>query len=477
MKNCDRFLLGVATVVIPFSSTFIALGQGLPAGLCKVACNGGSPVPAFDFKNKGSAYGKDPFTGSALGAGGTIHLPEPNDANQSDIPAESAYGQYQDVENWSASQCGNSLATGGDETIWVYVPCASDAIKNRWSLAVISGHIPGIKAPNKAVGDAFYNAASSDDAQEKLKVTRYIRLGIDGTKPKPINSESCGEKDLFEAGDRSLFSVGMGAKACRRISVSAPTKNLHGTNYWYEDGLPADATVSTDVNSSVYSYIFGKQFVLIGASGSAAGPQTGNASTQAYFTKLGETVAIFAPSSGVKLNTENTYDIGQYSKGAQATFAIGPIPITVEGGFVAKAKAYAAGWAAKMWAGIQTKPFVDASAYAKAYVNLFVVKGGVEGTLQLVYDDFTNHAASLSAVVPRPEVGNQDTFIYSYQISGENHFKSLSGRVDAFAKVMVPKFIGIRWKRYGMKLFDWTGVSADGYLYSDMKNNIIFTAL
>ncbi len=87
----------------------------------------------------------------------------------------------------------------------------------------------------------------------------------------------------------------MGAKACRRISVSAPTKNVPGTNFWYEDVLPADATVSTDVISSVYAYIFGKQFVLIGASGNSAGPQSGNSSTQAYFIKLGETVAIFAP--------------------------------------------------------------------------------------------------------------------------------------------------------------------------------------
>ncbi len=130
-----------------------------------------------------------------------------------------------------------------------------------------------------------------------------------------------------------------------------------------------------------------------------------------------------------------------------------------------------------MWSGIQTKPFVDASAYAKAYVNLFVVKGEVEGTLQLVYDDFTNHASSLAAVVPMPETSNQDTFIYSYQISGENHFKSLSRHVDAFAKVMVPKFIGIRWKRYGIRLFNWGGVSANGYLWSDMNNNTIFTSL
>ncbi len=117
MNNCDRFLLGVATVVIPFSNSFMALGHRLPAGLCRAACEGGSQVPAFDFKNNGSVYGKDPFTGGALGAGGTINLPEPNDSNQSDIPAGSSYGQYQDVENWSASQCGNSLATGGDETI------------------------------------------------------------------------------------------------------------------------------------------------------------------------------------------------------------------------------------------------------------------------------------------------------------------------------------------------------------------------
>lgn len=449
----------------------------LPKGLCQVACKGGVPVPAFDYLGKGAAYGKDPFSGAALGSGGSVKLPEANNNGATTAPAGEAYGQLQKVENWSATQCGSSLSSGGDnETIFVYVPCASDALKKRWASVVTNAHGPGIKAPSKEVGDAFFDAVTSPAAQQKLSATKYLRLGPDGTKPKAIDQQSCGDKTPFEIGDRSLFAAGMNAKACRKIAVSAPTKKLGG-NFWYEDGLPADARVDANVNSSVFAYVFGKQFVLLGAAGAAAGPQTGVASTSATFTKLGETVAIFAPASGAKVNPSNTYDIGQYDKGVEATFAIGPIPITVEGGFKAKAAAYAAGWASKMWAGVQTKPFIDSAAYAKAYVNLYVVKAGVEGTLQLVYNEFLNHAASLAAVAPMPETGNQDTFIYSYQVSGENHLKMLSGHVDAFAKVMVPKFIGIRWKRYGIRLFDWTGISVDGYLYSDMKNNTPFHSL
>ena len=84
----------------------------------------------------------------------------------------------------------------------------------------------------------------------------------------------------------------------------------------------------------------------------------------------------------------------------------------------------------------------------------------------LTFLEDTYQMSALSAVMHLP-VGQgltQEGFYFSAQQTGVNKFNALSGKINAFAEVPVPKWLGFRWKKFSVNIFQWAGINRTGYV-------------
>ena len=430
--------------------------------LCPAQCNGTNPKSPFNFKQKAGNFG-DPNGGGNLGSSFLTPKTEDNSPDDSLTPSESAptgtaLDQLNTFENWSAQTCGTSLNDAGD--VQVAVPCPQvNSLYNRWKLNVINKHKPTspYHPPASPKGmDQFFNAANSPEAKEKLKTYLWIR--DDGIRTHFQNCKSEG----IDPTNKDLFAVEINGSMCSYLE--AP--KLNGSQVY--PGLPPGTFTKADIGGKASVYVFGKEFEIIGGIMSLYSPAVGDVSRTTQFSYLGN----------LKVNDNNIqqpsvkYDkplvLDHIHEGTAATFTIGPVPITVEGGVDGTAQVNMIARGTNVWANARIVPGVFVDGYARAYVNLFVIKAGVEAAIVLLHNTLDIYAFSGLVATQVTVAGNTgNSFIFSQQLALINDINALQGKIGAFVKVAVPKFIGWKWKKYNTTIFDWGGVSAKGYLYND----------
>lgn len=142
--------------------------------------------------------------------------------------------------------------------------------------------------------------------------------------------------------------------------------------------------------------------------------------------------------------------------GKTVDFFIGPVPVSVRG-----AIGGSAGFEAKLTvveAGIQgtATPGITSYGKADANVDLWFVKVGVQGHLDLLIDYLP---VSLTAQL----VGSN----LDLNLKVLNNLKALSGKIDLIAKVL--EFWKIwedeSWKTYSTTLFSWQGIQKDWTIF------------
>lgn len=443
----------VASIALPAGT---ALAQsGLPPGYCSVQCNGAAPVAPFAFASKAASSG-DPTKGGPLGS--TMQAPANYDGTggMESVPSGEFFSKLDEFEAWSAKQCGESL-NGAKDFVVVAMPCSQNQRTfNVWTNSVNAAHSkPGVKQPAQPVIDAFFEAAKA--GQKALAEQEWFaRL------PNGRIDEKC-ETFPLAAGDKNVFAVGVSGNLCRKLTV--PPVPSPGLRKGFIPGSRTDLAASASFDVAA----LGKQVQVVKGSANFSSPLGANPTGTASVALLGKTVWNQPMGSGAEIKYDKTIPLGAISESAKAYFSIGPVPIEVAAGLGGSAEVGLMARLAPMWANGRAVPKVNSYAQASAAVYLWIAKAGVEGTLTLLSDTLNIYGFTGVAWAP-PAGGGAPTFIYSYQVAGENAIDALSGSVKAFAAIRVPKFLGWKWKKYAIDIFSWSGLHTSGLVFADMKN-------
>lgn len=144
---------------------------------------------------------------------------------------------------------------------------------------------------------------------------------------------------------------------------------------------------------------------------------------------------------------------GEIGKSVQ--FFIGPVPVSVRGSIGGQAGFNAnLGVAGNGLKGTAT-PGITSYGKADAGIDLWFVKAGVEGHLDLLIDYLP-----ISATV---ELLNQNGWVLDIGLKVENQLQALKGKIDVFVDVY--ELWEDSWERYSMNLFSWTGIQKNWILY------------
>ena len=169
---------------------------------------------------------------------------------------------------------------------------------------------------------------------------------------------------------------------------------------------------------------------------SLTSPAQGNVSTVANIVMKGKTVytvpAILASAPEAKIDESRSDALFNWED--SVTFAVGPIPLTVEFGANGKAGASVNLRNSNMWSNGRGVPFADLNGFANAAVDLWIAKAGIEAQIKFVALALDNYAFS-GALYNGAEKG----FYHSSQLSAQQQLKALEGNLSAFAKVRVPR--------------------------------------
>jgi len=140
--------------------------------------------------------------------------------------------------------------------------------------------------------------------------------------------------------------------------------------------------------------------------------------------------------------------------GKTVRFFIGPVPVSVTG-----AIGGSAGFEAKLGVvgnGVQgtVTPGITSYGKADAGVDLWFVKAGVEGSIDLLIDYLP---VSLTT-----QLITEGGLALDLNLHVENQLKALAGKIIIFAKVYA---LWEGWKTYPTTLFEWAGISKNWVLY------------
>lgn len=447
----------------------------LPAGYCQVGCKMPYGVPAFDFAKKAAQAG-DPNTGKPLGPTTLIPDDEGQGASKS-VNTSDLLGNLGSVENWSAGSCGKSLNDDSWNEVAVVAPCSAyNSMLDRKALIIKGKHkSEGTPPPSTKVGDQFFQAASSPAAQKALDEEWYCRAFMaDGSSGDgALKNNVCQPYD-FIIGDNNIFGVGMQSKVCRSVTVPGFVPQVKypvgGGFLGCRKGIPDGAQTSAYEWATYGIGFFGKYVPIL---------DTANAQSAPIRQKV--TQVSNAKFAGKELCPQNvtlenvTYEkpcpVYHESEETSISFAVGPIPITVDVGIVGDVAVNQWARVAPMWANGHDVPGFNISAYAKAYVNLVIAKAGVEANLTVLNDIYDLYGFSGVAFLPEgtPGLPNGKGFYFSEQLVGSDTITALAGNVAAFAKIPVPKFLGWKWKKYRYTIFSWPGLVTKGYVINQIS--------
>jgi hypothetical protein len=141
--------------------------------------------------------------------------------------------------------------------------------------------------------------------------------------------------------------------------------------------------------------------------------------------------------------------------GKTVEFFIGPVPVSVRGsiggqaGFEAKLGLYGNGVRGSV------TPSITVYGKADAGIDLWFVKAGVEGQIDLLIDNLP--------IVATTELLTEGGLKLDMGLKVENHLLALRGKIDVFVDVYV--LWDDEWERYSMNLFSWGGIQKDWLLY------------
>jgi hypothetical protein len=442
----------------------------LPSGYCQVGCAGRTPVRPFDFIGAANRNG-DPNTGRRMGPTLMVPMESANPRRTQPVNTQTFLRELSDVEQFASSMCGQSLNddTRGD-IIDVVAPCGdTDKILQADAADITRAHSPRGNAPmtEQVANQAFAHAttpANQTNLKEKLFCVFVPAVGRNNSNA--LSNQDCKPYDLT-LGTKNTLSVGMTSKTCR--SVSAPRftplsrQAMGAGTIECQKGIPNNTTTSTSSEASFAVWAFNRQFTLLGVSSNQRGRLGSNSTHTSRTMYLGNSICQ-KNLSQQKIEIDERCPVERIRRSASVTFMIGPIPVSVEAGAQGEIGTSEFARVAPMWSNGTVGPYVTTGGWASAYINLLIVRGGVEGMLTFFED--TYKLSALSAVMHLP-VGNgisQEGFYFSAQQTGVNTIKALAGKIDAFAEIPVPKWLGFRWKKFRITIFKWAGITRTGYV-------------
>jgi hypothetical protein len=455
-------IVGFAVVVItslPGWSTAVANPGKIPPGYCAKQCDGSKPSGTkFDFaataKTRGGFNPGEP-SGSATAP------KDPSGAGSETISAGAFLGQIGSAEEWVNSQCGTSLSNDSVDTYVLFEPCDSSLVY-RQSLGSVKGaHIPpaGLTPPaTVAVMDSFFQAAKSPQNKEALKSKKFnFRSPI--IKP-------CAKKG-WDIGKMETLYVGLGVESCKELFVPATPGQVY-------TGMPAGSRTKSRTDAGLKSAMLGLEFIPFQVKTELDSPAQGKVSTQA-FIRINNADRYVVPAAAAladEANINETRLDNAYSWDKTIPFTVGPIPMSISFGTRGSVGATVNLRNVNMWSNGRGVPTAKLDGYANAAVDLWIAKAGVEANINFVTLFLDNYAFSGALYVNVP---TQRGFIYSSQISAQDGVSALSGKLNAFAQVRVPKFFGWKWKKWGVTLIDFpAAVTEGGWLFNEGDTNVPF---
>lgn len=431
---------------------------------CAVQCTGEKPVTPYDFWKKAQQAG-DP-NGGALGS--SMQAPsDPNNPNgpTESVPTKEYFDSLNGFEDWSAKNCGVSLADeNSPDEVLVSQDCNSSKMLNRKLLVVIGMHKPtGTPPPSLSVINTFFDAVTSPQGQKKYAETLYYQPES-GTK----NLLSCDESKP-EIGDDN-FNAFVRSKQCRNVFIPGTPKMI------VQKSLPAGFFTRTISEVEAGFTIFGKTFSPLKVSGVYHAPNSGLVSASHTVTSFGIQLAgeNYSGKAGAnKISVEKVFPVAEVSGGGEATFFIGPVPLSVSAYAHGTMSASGLAKVAPVWANGSVGQTLDSWVDADASVNLFIVKAGVEGKITLIKDSL--YAYGFMGIAPVPTTYNgqtMDMFKLSSQSTSFDDFHALGGTIKIYAKIRRPKWLGWKWKKYSHNIISWNGAHATGYLFSNTSGPV-----
>lgn len=428
-------------------------------GHCQIDCNG-KTTTGVDFRRIAVERG-DPNRGGPLGR--FIVVPD-DQGGQRKVETEKFFDELTSLEAFSSGQCGQSLNDDSRDEIHVMGLCpGSITLYENQSLDIKSKHKQnGTIAPNDEQADFFFTRSHTPERERKLVEEMYCRPSKNGSDNSLQNSE-CKPFDLL-IGEENILAVGMKSKACKNISI--PTfrpefsRPLGDRIIQCRKGLPESTTVTTNSDFTLGAWIFGLSIPWIQSETlqiSAFNQVPRHVSTN-FFN--GEQHCLRNISSS-QLSYDERCPVSRVSKSKSATFPVGPIPLTVEAGVEGEIGINHFARVGKLWSSSRLAPYAETSGFASAAIDLAIVKTGVEASLLFLRD--TYDLFSMANITFQPERRTHPPGFYvSEQLTAKNTIEALSGSINAFIKVPVPKFIGWRWKKFKYTIFDWMGLRTTG---------------
>ena len=361
-----------------FSAVSISSAQASitpPPGYCAVQCNGQKPPgKKFDYKGNISSKGLDP-SGSPKAP-----VEEGGTATEQVDPGQFA-SQMSAAEDFVNKECGTSLADDSVNTYTLFEPCNTPLVYRNSVNSVNGAHQPsGVVPPGLPGMDAFFQAAKSAENKEALKSKKFIF--------RQPTLKPC-EGDKWDIGTTETLYLGMALQSCRGLVVPA----VPGKPY---TGMPAGSLTNSKTEAGLKAFMLNKNFSPFYVETSLTSPAQGNVSTVANIVMKGKTVytvpAILASAPEAKIDESRSDALFNWED--SVTFAVGPIPLTVEFGANGKAGASVNLRNSNMWSNGRGVPFADLNGFANAAVDLWIAKAGIEAQIKFVALALDNYAFS-----------------------------------------------------------------------------------
>lgn len=469
----------VLLLLFPVAEVAAQRAPDLPAGYCYVDCFGKQPVAPYDFERAARRQG-DPNTGRRLGRFVMVPSEEGGPADQRVLTTE-WLSELMDVERYAAEQCGRSLNDDSwGDIIDVVAPCGDiDKILESDASVIRQQHKRRGNPPmSDETAERAYRHFTQDEEQAKLQEKLYCRF-VPGGGSNHLDSQHCEPFDLRLGAERTL-AVGMTSQACRRISAPSfrPESRtvLGGGTLECRRGIPRGTTVQTNGEAKLGIWVFNNEIIFLGAESRQVGALNRDAIHTSRTTYKAQT-SCRERLTGDQVEVDENCVVSRKEEGAAATFMVGPIPITVQAGAYIETGTSDFAKVAPMWANGRVGPYVDSAGFASAFINLLIVRAGVEAGLTFFNDKY--FLTSFAAVAHLSEGSGiaREGFYFSEQLNGVNQLNALAGRIDAFASIPVPKWLGIRWKKFRLNIFNWSGIRATGYVIDHQQGPVDLTRL
>ncbi|MBE9033051.1 hypothetical protein IQ266_25265 [filamentous cyanobacterium LEGE 11480] len=221
-----------------------------------------------------------------------------------------------------------------------------------------------------------------------------------------------------------------------------------------------------DAQGNAGGYLFNRHAQLLRATAQVRSDKPTNKSSVAVkLNAFGQTVYSFQRTKKSSYSYSKSFSKSIDKRIADIRFSAGPIPMRAKFGVRGSAGvryAFALN-PVKAAAYAKVNPFVRSRVYGEGGVDIVVAEAGVGANLVLLNDDLDVRA--------RAKIGlasNNKAYL-KLDMSAHNKLTALKGKLYAYAGVYVPRWGIPPWKkkRYDTTLFNWKGLTHQGYLFDE----------